>query len=274
MVEMTANPARYERIAARRAVDDRAAICSPCSMSDRELERNEFGQPVGPPVPGWTSRPAPPRTAMTGRFCTVEPLDPERHAAALFAAFAEDDGRMWTYLPRGPFATADEYRDWAEGAARLDDPLTHAIIDNATGQAVGTAAYMRIDAAFGVIEIGSITYSPLLQRRPAGTEAMYLMMRRVFDELGYRRYEWKCDALNAPSRAAAQRLGLRYEGMFRQATVYKARNRDTCWFSILDSEWPALKTRFEAWLAPDNFDAEGRQRQRLQSFGRTAPSTD
>jgi RimJ/RimL family protein N-acetyltransferase len=231
-----------------------------------EPERDEFGQPVGPPVPGWTPRPPPPRAAMTGRFCTVEPLDPERHAATLFAAFADDDGRMWTYLPRGPFATAGDYRQWAEGAAPLDDPLTHAIIDNATGQAVGTAAFMRIDAAFGVIEIGSITYSPRLQRRPAGTEAMYLMMRRVFDGLGYRRYEWKCNSLNMPSRAAALRLGFQYEGLFRQATITRGRNRVTMWFSVIDSDWPALRAAFERWLDPANFDAAGQQRQSLASF--------
>jgi len=231
-----------------------------------EPELNEFGQPVGTSVPGWTPRSPPPRTAMMGRFCTVEPLAPQRHAASLFAAFAEDDGRMWTYLPRGPFASAGEYREWAESAALLDDPLTHAIIDNATGQAVGTAAYMRIDAASGVIEVGSITYSPRLQRRPAGTEAMYLMMRRVFDELGYRRYEWKCDSLNAPSRAAAQRLGFRYEGLFRQATLTRGRNRDTAWFSVIDSEWPALRGAFERWLDPANFDAAGQQRRSLASF--------
>jgi RimJ/RimL family protein N-acetyltransferase len=203
---------------------------------------------------------------MTGRFCTVEPLDPERHAAHLFTAFAEDDGRMWTYLPRGPFTSAADYREWAEGAARLDDPLTHAIIDNATGATVGTAAYMRIDPVFGAIEIGSITYSPRLQRRPAGTEAMYLMMRRVFDELGYRRYEWKCTSLNMPSRAAALRLGFQYEGLFRQATIARGRNRDTTWFSVIDREWPALRTAFERWLDPANFDAAGRQRQSLASF--------
>ena len=134
---------------------------------------------------------------------------------------------------------------------------------------MGVASLMRIDPAAGVIEVGGINYSPALQRTPAATEAMYLMMRRVFDELGYRRYEWKCDSLNAASRAAAQRLGFTYEGMFRQATVYKARNRDTCWFSILDSEWPALKSGFEQWLAPDNFDTDGRQRKRLsQLIGR------
>ncbi|MGD9614421.1 MAG: GNAT family N-acetyltransferase [Alphaproteobacteria bacterium] len=231
-----------------------------------EPEHNQFGQPVGAPLPGWTPRPPPPRIAMTGRLCTVEPLDPERHAAQLFAAFAEDDGRMWTYLPRGPFASLAEYREWAEGAVRLDDPLTHAIIDNATGAAIGTAAYMRIDPAFGVIEIGSITYSPRLQRRPAGTEAMYLMMRRVFDELGYRRYEWKCNSLNMPSRAAALRLGFQYEGLFRQATLTRGRNRDTTWFSVIDREWPALRTAFERWLDPANFDAAGQQRQSLASF--------
>ena len=144
----------------------------------------------------------------------------------------------------------------------LDDPLTHAIIDNATGEAVGTAAYMRIDAASGVIEVGSITYSPRLQRRPAGTEAMYLMMRRVFDELGYRRYEWKCNSLNMPSRAAALRLGFQYEGLFRQATLTRGRNRDTTWFSVIDREWPALRDAFERWLDPANFDAGGKSRAR------------
>ena len=229
-----------------------------------EFEYNERGQPVGLPVPGWTPRALPPRTPMRGRFCTVEPLDPERHSAQLFAAYADDkEGRLWTYLPRGPYAALDDYRRWAEDAAGRDDPLTHAITDNATGAAVGTAAYMRIEAAIGVIEIGSITHSPRLQRRPAATEAMYLMMRRVFDELGYRRYEWKCDSLNAPSRAAARRLGFRYEGLFRQATMTRGRNRDTAWFSVIDKEWPSLRAAFERWLDPANFDADGRHRQSL-----------
>src|ERR1041384_6702981 len=232
-----------------------------------EFEYNELGQPVGRPVPGWAPRPVPPRTAMTGRFCTVLPLDPERHAAQLFAAYAQDgEGRLWTYLPRGPYASLGDYRHWAEDAAGRDDPLTHAIVDNATGEAVGTAAYMRIEPAVGVIEVGSITYSPLLQRRPAATEAMYLMMRRVFDELGYRRYEWKCNSLNIPSRSAALRLGFQYEGLFRQATLTRGRNRDTMWFSVIDRDWPARRGAFERWLDPVNFDAEGRQRQSLARF--------
>jgi RimJ/RimL family protein N-acetyltransferase len=228
---------------------------------------NQLDQPVGFPVPEWKPRPLPPRTAMAGRFCTVAPLDPERHAAQLFAAYADDvEGRMWTYLPRGPYASLDEYRNWAEPACRADDPLVHTIIDSASGEAVGTAALMRIDPESGVIEVGSITYSPRLQRRPAGTEAMYLLMRRVFDELGYRRYEWKCNSLNAPSRAAALRYGFQYEGLFRQAQITRGRNRDTTWFSIIDNEWPALRGAFERWLDPANFDALGRQRHSLASL--------
>ena len=234
-----------------------------------EFEHNHLGQPVGLPVPGWSPRPLPPRTPTVGRFCTVEPLDPARHAAQLFAAYAEDrEGRLWSYLPRGPYASLDEYRRWAEDAAGRDDPLTHAIIDNATGAAVGTAAFMRIEPAVGVIEVGSITYSPRLKRRPAATETMYLMMRRVFDELGYRRYEWKCDSLNAPSRAAAQRLGFQYEGLFRQATMTRGRNRDTAWYSVIDREWPGLRTAFERWLDPANFDADGQQRESLSALTR------
>ena len=238
-----------------------------------DYDRDELGQPVGHVLPGWSPRPAPPRTAISGRCCTVLPLDPARHAEQLFRAYAEDaEGRLWTYLPRGPFASADDYRQWAESAARLDDPLTHAIVDNATGNAVGTAAYMRIEPAVGVIEIGSITYSPLLQRKPAATEAMYLLMRRVFDELGYRRYEWKCNSLNIPSRAAAERLGFQYEGLFRQATITRGRNRDTMWYSVIDSEWPVLRAAFEHWLDPANFDAQGQQRRTLASFRSDPPS--
>jgi RimJ/RimL family protein N-acetyltransferase len=235
---------------------------------------NELGQPIGFPLPQWTARPPPPRSVMEGRFCIVDPVDPARHAADLHAAnSADQQGRNWTYLPYGPFDRAEDYRLWLDRVCGADDPLLHAIIERRGGRAVGVASYMRIDPAAGVIEVGGINYAPPLQRTAAATEAMYLMMRRVFDELGYRRYEWKCDSLNAPSRAAAQRLGFQYEGLFRQATVYKARNRDTCWFSILDSEWPRLKMGFEHWLDPANFDATGRQRQSLSSFIESAFAT-
>ena len=201
---------------------------------------------------------------MVGRFCRVEALDPKRHAADLFAANSLDkDGRNWTYLFQEPFAELASYSQWLEQVARGDDPLFHTIVDLKSGKAVGVATLMRIDRANGVIEVGNINYSPLLQRTPAATEAMFLMMVRVFDELGYRRYEWKCDSLNAPSRAAALRLGFQYEGLFRQAVIYKGRNRDTTWFSIIDAEWPVLKRAYQQWLAPENFDGEGRQRRGL-----------
>ncbi|MEK6593091.1 MAG: GNAT family protein, partial [Pseudomonadota bacterium] len=196
------------------------------------MHRNALDQPVGLPLPGWTPPPRPPRTALQGRYCRVELLDPERHAAQLHEANLRDaSGRAWTYLFAGPFDTLAAYRQWLATACLGDDPLFHAIIDAATGKAVGVASFMRIDVNNGVIEVGNINYSPLLQRTPAATEAMYLMMKRVF-ELGYRRYEWKCDSLNASSRAAAQRLGFSYEGIFRQAVVYKGRSRDTAWYAM------------------------------------------
>jgi RimJ/RimL family protein N-acetyltransferase len=198
----------------------------------------------------------------------VEPLDPQHHAEDLFAANREDtEGRNWTYLPgdQGPHRSLDLYRRWAETAASGDVPLWHAIIDSESGRAAGVAAYARIDRISGVIEVGGIN-SPRLRRRPAATEAMYLMMRRVFDELGYRRYEWKCDSLNAPSRNAALRLGFSYQGLFRQAVVYKERSRDTAWFSVIDSEWPALRQGFERRLDPSNFGSEGRQRASLSAL--------
>ncbi|MGK3996340.1 GNAT family N-acetyltransferase [Sorangium sp. So ce1024] len=231
------------------------------------VHRNSLGQPIGHPLPDWTPRPPPPREPLIGRTCRVEPIDPDRHAADLHEADLLDvEGRSWTYLPYGPFATLKDYRAWMEATCLGNDPLFHAIVDAATGRAVGVASYMRIDPKNGVIEVGHIHYSPRLQRTPAATEAMYLMMRRVFDELGYRRYEWKCHALNAASRAAAARLGFRFEGVFRQATVVKGRSRDTAWHAIIDGEWPAAKAAFERWLDPSNFDASGRQRQSLSAL--------
>lgn len=229
--------------------------------------RDHNDLPIGRSLSDWTPRLKPPRTPIEGRFCRLEMLDAGKHAADLFAGNQLDtDGRNWTYLAYGPFATLEAYRAWVETVQKGDDPLFHAIIDRATGKAVGVATLMRVDAANGVIETGHLNYSPLLQKKPAATEAMFLLMRRVFDELGYRRYEWKCDSLNAPSRAAAERLGFIYEGMFRQATIYKGRNRDTCWFSMIDGEWPALKRAYEAWLDPANFDAGGGQKQSLSAL--------
>jgi RimJ/RimL family protein N-acetyltransferase len=208
---------------------------------------------------------------MTGRLVRLEPIDLARHAADLHAANAADrDGRMWTYMAYGPFATLEDYEAWMKRTCLGEDPLFHAIVDRAGGKALGVASYLRIDPGNGVIETGHIAYAPALQRAPAASEAMYLMMARVFDELGYRRYEWKCDALNAPSRAAAERLGFRFEGIFRQAVVYKGRNRDTAWYAITDQDWPALKAAFQRWLDPANFDEAGRQRLRLSDLTRRA----
>jgi RimJ/RimL family protein N-acetyltransferase len=190
----------------------------------------------------------------------------ERFAHELYTAASHDgDGRTWTYLPYGPFASADDLRSWVIRDCLSDDPLFFVIVDGATGRAVGQASYLNIKPAQGSIEVGHVYFSLLMKRSRVATEAMYLMMRRAF-ETGYRRYEWKCDALNAPSRAAAERFGFAYEGTFRQATVVKGRNRDTAWYAAIDGEWPMLSAAFEAWLAPENFNAEGQQRRRLESF--------
>jgi len=227
---------------------------------------NHLGQPVGPPLPGWRPPAAPERTALEGRYCRLEPLDAGRHAEALFQAYSADKiGRLWTYLPYGPFDRLDDFTAWIGRSCLTDDPLFFAVIDLSTGRAAGVASYLRIDPAAGSIEVGHINYSPALQRTAAATEAMYLMLKRSFD-LGYRRYEWKCDSLNEPSRSAAQRLGLSFEGIFRQATVYRGRNRDTAWYSVIDLEWPALREAFERWLDPANFDSDGRQRVSLSKL--------
>ncbi len=229
-----------------------------------DQQRNELGQPIGFPLDDWRACAHPRGASMEGRLCRIEALDVERHTSDLFAAFAEDcDAIGWTYLPYGPFADEAEFRDWLATDCRGDDPCFFSIIEIASGRALGMASYLRITPAVGVIEVGHIHFSPAMQRRPISTEAMYLMMRQVFDVWGYRRYEWKCDALNAPSCAAAVRLGFLFEGLFRQATIYKRRNRDTAWYSMLDREWPAAKAAFEAWLEAGNFDADGRQRSSL-----------
>jgi RimJ/RimL family protein N-acetyltransferase len=226
--------------------------------------RNHLGQEIGPDLPGWRAPAPPPRQPLSGRYCRLEPLEREAHLSDLFAAFRADrEDRIWTYLPYGPFQDEETLGAWVDAMAAGDDPLFFAIRESASGRALGVASFLRIAPEAGCIEVGHINYAPALQRTPAATEAMFLMMRLVFEGLGYRRYEWKCDALNAASRRAAERLGFVFEGVFRQATIYKGRNRDTAWFSVIDKEWPAVKAAFEAWLAPANFDREGGQRKSL-----------
>ncbi len=228
---------------------------------------NELGQPVGAPMPDWIGCPPPAGEPLEGRYCRLELLDAGRHAEALHEQHIVDaEGRNWTYLPYGPFAAVEEYGAWVESVQHMPDPMFYCIIDKATDGPVGAASYMRVAPLLGVIEVGHVSYSPALQRTVAATEAQFLMMGHVFDDLGYRRYEWKCDSFNAPSRAAAERLGFIHEGTFRQAVVVKGRNRDTAWYSILDNEWPALKAAFEAWLEPANFETDGRHRTPLGAF--------
>lgn len=228
---------------------------------------NEYGQPIGEPVPEWTPRARPDTVTLTGNWCRLEPVDATRHADDLYAAYrAAPDHRDWTYLGVGPFERVEDYRSHAEALARSTDPRHYAVIDLKTGRAVGTLSLMRQDPANGVIEVGHVMFSPLLKQTPVSTEAQYLLMAYVFDTLGYRRYEWKCDSLNAPSRKTAARLGFTFEGIFRQAVVYKGRSRDTAWFSIIDKEWAPLKRAFAAWLAPENFDAQGLQRASLATL--------
>jgi RimJ/RimL family protein N-acetyltransferase len=229
-----------------------------------EVKRNEFDQPIGAPLPGWNGAQAPGREPMVGRYCRIEPLDVARHAEDLYDAYSSAaDGRDWTYLAVGPFDSLAAYREHLTRMAASADPFHHAVIDLATGKAVGTLALMRIDRANGVIEVGHVTYSPRLKRTRIATEAMFLLMTQVFDQWGYRRFEWKCDSLNGPSRTAALRYGFTFEGIFRQAIVYRGRNRDTAWFSIIDSEWPALRASYARWLDAANFDARGQQVQKL-----------
>ena len=225
--------------------------------------KNAHGQPIGAPVADWTGCDRIPHTPMQGHFCDVVPLSMD-HSNDLYTAFqADETGTLWTYMPAGPFGAQADYDAWVRTACDSQDPLFFAVINKETNRAVGVASFLRIQPENGVAEVGYITFSPALKQTPMATEAMFLMMKRIFDELGYRRYEWKCDALNEPSRNAAKRLGFSYDGLFKQALIYKGRNRDTAWFSILDQDWPALKTAFETWLAPTNFDSQGKQITRL-----------
>lgn len=227
---------------------------------------------LGARVDGWQPPRWPDVDLLDGRFARLERLDASRHAADLFDAFDGHDD-LWRYMATGPYHSAAAFHRWASEAAEKDDPRFYAIFDRQAGRFLGQAALMRINPDAGSIEVGSITFSPALKQRPAATEAMFLFMQWAF-EAGYRRFEWKCNALNIPSRRAAQRLGFSFEGIHRQAMVVKGYNRDTAWFSILDREWPALKEAFLAWLHPANFDAQGHQVERLSDLTRLVRAAD
>ncbi len=221
---------------------------------------------LGDLVANWTPPRRPDHAPMEGRFVRLEPLDADRHAFELHDSFQGHDG-LWDYMPYGPFASGSAYHRWAREKEAGEDPRFFVMRDAATGKCGGIASYLRIAPEAGSIEVGHICVSPSMQRGAAWTEAMFLMMRWAF-EAGYRRYEWKCNALNLASRRAAQRLGFSYEGVFRQHMIVKGRNRDTAWFAVIDKEWPALAEAYAAWLAPGNFDAAGRQRERLSDLTR------
>ncbi len=224
------------------------------------MNENEHGQPIGFPVTDWVNAMPPTREPIEGMYTQLVCVQDMSASHSLYQAFVKDTkGLNWTYLPYGPFKNLSDFNDWFEQTCFGDDPLFHVIYDKSSKDAIGLASLMRINPTAGSIEVGHVHFSPLLQRTPMATEAMYLMMKRVFDELGYRRYEWKCDALNKPSKNAALRLGFIYEGTFRQALMYKQRNRDTAWFSVTDKEWPVVKAGFEAWLRQSNFDSNANQ---------------
>ena len=226
----------------------------------------ETGLPIGPEVPPREAA-RPERRVLAGRYVRLEPLAAARHGAALWTeTHGPGAATFWQYLFDEPFADEKSFGDFLERKSASADPLFYAIVDQASGRAAGFATLMRIDPAHRCIEVGNILYGRSLQRTPGATEAQYLLMRYVFEELGYRRYEWKCNALNAPSRRAALRFGFTFEGIFRKHMIVRGRSRDTAWYAMLDDEWPAVKAAFERWLAPANFDAAGRQRQGLAAL--------
>ncbi|KNG93612.1 GNAT family N-acetyltransferase [Pseudaestuariivita atlantica] len=231
------------------------------------------GPDLGTPVPDFTPPPRPGDQPLIGNRVRLEVLRADAHAARLYRSY-DGHPHVWDYMPYGPFSSSSQYHRWVRETEEADDPRFYAIYDQTAQAYAGVASYLRITPQAGTIEVGHICLSPALQGTREATEAMVLMMAWAF-EAGYRRYEWKCNALNAASRRAAQRLGFSYEGVFRQAAVIKGRNRDTAWFSIIDSEWPALKEAYAAWLAPSNFDAEGRQKERLSDLTRLVrPGSD
>ena len=228
---------------------------------------NEYGQIIGEPVVGHTSGKLPAIDFLEGRYARIEALSVEKHAEDLLAVYGPDTPRdMWTYLFQEPVADREELVSLLNQMLARQDRFFYAILDRETGKALGTFSLMRIDQANRTIEVGAVTFSPALKQTRMGTEAHYLLARYVFEELHFRRYEWKCDALNLPSRKAAERLGFVYEGTFRQAVIYKGRTRDTDWLSMIDKDWPQVRARLEAWLRPENFDKNGQQYKSLREL--------
>jgi NAD(P)H-dependent FMN reductase/RimJ/RimL family protein N-acetyltransferase len=273
-VPLTADPRTPQQLAAEPMISTPIAIALDrlaAGIAARTNSAANASQPTGRALPNWQPRPFPERRSFRGRYCaprcnSIEPLDAAKHAGPLYASLCNpSDISGFTYLPANPPADVEEWRTRLENYAAGSDPLFFTLFDE-RGNAAGICAYLRIAPEHGSIEIGHIHFSPELQQTRVATETQYLLMRHAFEDLGYRRYEWKCDALNAPSRRAALRLGFRFEGIFLNAVVYKQRSRDTAWFSITDDEWPRVRRGFEAWLAPENFDAEGRQLHSLASL--------
>lgn len=226
--------------------------------------RNEFDQPIGEPVPNWTARPATEPLELVGSRVRLERLRPD-HATVLHGPIVlESAASTWTYSPYPDLTEPEAFEAYVASLLSLRNAWPMAIL-TPDGAGLGVACYLRVDPDNGSVEVGGIVFAEVLQRTAAATEAIYLMLVHAFDDLGYRRFEWKCDSHNEPSRRAASRLGFSYEGRFRNAMVYQGRNRDTDWFSITDAEWPALKAGFDTWLAPDNFAPDGTQRQKLQN---------
>ena len=231
------------------------------------MKINELGQPIGDALPNFKPGDLPKMERLEGRYVIVECLSKDKHGADLYEVYGPDSpADMWTYLFQNPVQSQEEWSALLDQMLAAQDRFYYAIVDKESGKALGTFALMRINRGSRVIEVGSVTYSPQLKRTRLATEAQYLLARYVFEELEYRRYEWKCDALNQPSRYAAERLGFIYEGTFRQAVVYKGRNRDTDWLAMIDKDWPAVKIRLEKWLSPDNFDENGQQIKALSYF--------
>jgi RimJ/RimL family protein N-acetyltransferase len=228
------------------------------------MRTNEWGQPIGDSLSHWKEPPSPLGQVICGRYGRLEPLEISRHTPELFEALSLDrEGRSWTYLPYGPFSKLADYQSWLQTTAAAGDPFFYVIRELPSQKILGIFALMHIQRDVGSIEVGHVHFSPLLQKTRIATEAIYLLIKSIFD-LGYRRCEWKCDSLNEASKKAAERFGFQFEGRFRNARIYKGRTRDTDWYSIIDREWPRLAQAFESWLSPENFDETGRQRGALK----------